>query len=117
MTDLEIRSQLAKYLGCESTKQQFQEWFTKATWEVDQSPDEKLKQLAYTIELAFAEHLSGHLSEAELKAELAPLARKFTMRLSTGSSNTSIVMGSSSTTESISAPVTHVGRSRAVVLS
>lgn len=81
MLDTEIRAQLEKYLGGTLSLPQFQEWFAVSTWDIDQSDNTQLKELAYKIELALAEYLSGHLPEAELKNELSPLIRSLTAGL------------------------------------
>lgn len=81
MLDTEIRAQLEQYLGGTLSLRQFQEWFALSTWDIDQAGNSALKELAYKIELALAEYLSGHLPEDELKNELSPLARSLTAGL------------------------------------
>lgn len=73
MLDIEILKNLSKLLAKEMSLLEFQQWFTSATWDIDKAPNSRAKELVSTLELALAEHSSGHLPWEELRQELLPL--------------------------------------------
>lgn len=76
--DLEIHSQLVKYLAGEQALGDFRDWFDASTWDIEQSGlSQDAFEVAGEIELRFSEFSNGHLTETELRKKLLPLARQF----------------------------------------
>lgn len=75
ITEPEIRSQLARFLGNEMSLDQFEDWFVQQSWDAHLNSDESAQKLVYAVELRLAEHSSGHLSQQELRRELIALGR------------------------------------------
>jgi hypothetical protein len=65
-----IRNHLVSYVAGELSLEAFTSWLVSASWDIAGAGDEDAAQLAYSIELALAEHSSGLLTDDELRAEL-----------------------------------------------
>jgi len=74
---LEIRTELAKYLASELTLRAFEDWFVPASWNVHQTGNAGDADLVYTIELHLSEFSRGHWTENELRALLLPLVTDY----------------------------------------
>lgn len=68
--ELQIRTELAKYLVGDLALDEFTEWFVQTTW--DEAEPIYRGSLVQKIELVFAEFTNGHLTEDELKDRLRP---------------------------------------------
>jgi hypothetical protein len=68
-----IRQHLVSYLAGDTPLEAFTAWLVRASWNVDQSGNRQAADLAYSIELALAEHAAGLLTEDELRNELFSL--------------------------------------------
>lgn len=71
-----IRLHLERYLAGDLTLNKFQDWLIHATWNMEATAAPEAMQLAYDIELVFAELSSEFLTPAELRAELTELAQR-----------------------------------------
>ncbi|MDT4953580.1 MAG: hypothetical protein QOJ02_1718 [Acidobacteriota bacterium] len=101
MLDIEIRNRLSRYLSSQISLRELQEWFVPATWDVDQSPNQTARHLAYSIELRLAEYTSGHLSENELRHELLQFLMSYEATIEPGEAITKlfkVILSSSSRT-------------------
>ena len=65
-----LLSRLTRYVASEATIRTFNRWFVPFSWGSDQWRDMKASELAARVELALAEFSNGHLTEAEVRAEL-----------------------------------------------
>lgn len=70
LLEIEIRLHLARYLSGTDPLETFEEWLMPAVWDVTPENDPCLSPFVSEIQLAFAEHSNGHLSEDELRREL-----------------------------------------------
>jgi hypothetical protein len=77
----DIRAQVARYLAGEIQLDDLEDWIAQRTWNVHATGNEDCQRLAYAIEARLAEHSSGHLDEAALRKELAPLVTSYTPQL------------------------------------
>ena len=68
-----IQERLDPYLRGEIPLGDFTSWFVPATWDIEQTGDERLRDLSNEIYLRLAEYANGHWTEAELKNRLRPL--------------------------------------------
>ena len=66
----QIRGRLSRYLSGQGSLEEFDTWFTPATWDVERQGDQEAEVLADEIMLRLAEFSRGHWTEAELKARL-----------------------------------------------
>lgn len=80
--DLEIRSQLAKYLAGQSSLSAFQEWFVPRAWNIEKRADPAAVELVHEIDLRLAEFSNGDWTEEELRSKLRPLAMHYTVHTS-----------------------------------
>jgi hypothetical protein len=69
----QIKEQLARFLGNDIDLEAFEDWFAQNTWNVHQSGSVAAEQLTFSIEESFSEYSSRHISEQELRAELAQI--------------------------------------------
>jgi hypothetical protein len=78
MTEREsaIRHQLGAYLSDALSLDEFIAWVVGASWNIENAGDAGASQLAFTIELALAEHSSGFLTLDELRSELRNISRE-----------------------------------------
>lgn len=67
--DTAIRVQLDRYLNGRSTLDEFEDWFSPATWD-EAALTPEARELAGEIELRLSEFTSGHWSVAELHDHL-----------------------------------------------
>lgn len=65
-----IRDHLREYLAENLTLNELQDWLVGATWNLEASASPAAVDLAYSIELAFAEYFGGYLTPQQLRAEL-----------------------------------------------
>lgn len=71
--DQQIRTWLARYLRDVLDLEDFEGWFTPATWDVESSGDPAAQGLAAVVALKLAEFSNGDLTEDELRDEFRPL--------------------------------------------
>ena len=70
IAESEIRDWLARYLAREIPLEEFEDWFVRQSWNMQEGSPEAAQRLASAIELRLAEHSSGHLTEEDLQREL-----------------------------------------------
>ena len=70
IAESEIRDWLARYLAGEIPLEDFEDWFVRRSWNMQEGSPEAAQKLASAIELRLAEHSSGHLTEEKLRGEL-----------------------------------------------
>jgi hypothetical protein len=73
---VELQRQLQRYVAGELGLDAFRDWFTPATWGIDQTKDITGRELAYEIEHRLAEYTNGDWDELELKQLLRPFAER-----------------------------------------
>lgn len=71
--EVEIREKLAELLSGALDLESFEDWLVQHSWNMHLDSDRAAQELASAVELALAEHSSGHLSGAELRQELHSL--------------------------------------------
>ena len=71
--EVEIREKLAKVLSGKLDLESFEDWLVQQSWNMHLDSDRAAQELASGVELALAEHSSGHLSDDELRQELHSL--------------------------------------------
>ncbi|HEX9942036.1 MAG TPA: hypothetical protein VGG03_08470 [Thermoanaerobaculia bacterium] len=69
----EVRQKLAELLSGELGLEEFEDWLVQRSWNMHLDSSAGAQDLVSAIELAPAEHSSGHLSEAQLREELLSL--------------------------------------------
>jgi hypothetical protein len=74
-SEIKLREELARYLRGDVSQDDFEDWFSRESWNIHRSPDFGAQRLAYAIELKLAENDRGHLPDAELMAEFKELLR------------------------------------------
>lgn len=89
--DVEIRSQLAKYLADEQSLEEFVAWFSPHTWNIQQSAPAPITELAYTIDLLLSEYSEGGWTEEQFRAQLRPLIEDYSVSFSYNSAPLVIV--------------------------
>lgn len=82
ISGLEVRKKLSEWFEGRISLDEFEDWLAAQSWDVHKSPDPETARLVYAIELRLAEHSSGHLSQDELRRELAPLLQSYELRWS-----------------------------------
>lgn len=96
---IEIKGLIASLLKSAVSLADFEDWIAGHTWNVRESGDEAAILLAHSVELRLSEHSGGHLSEQQLRRELALLLDNSIHFISiegpsqTGSSNLQIHQG------------------------
>lgn len=70
--DLDIRSQLSRFLAGHISFTDFEDWFVPVAMDVEQSGNSAAISLAHLIELRLAEFSDGYWTEQELKHDLGP---------------------------------------------
>lgn len=68
-----IQQQLARYLAGEISRRELRDWFAPVLWSIDEAGDEESQELAYEVEMAFAEFSAGQWDEGELYERLRTL--------------------------------------------
>lgn len=101
MLDIEILQNLSNLLAEKMSLLEFQKWFTSATWDIDKTSENRAKELTSTLELLFAEHSSGHLPWDDLREELLPLVRNFTVSFPRQISDEPVLTASSDAVNSL----------------
>jgi hypothetical protein len=86
MLDVELRTQLVRYLSHAISLRAFCEWFTPAAWNIDQRADRATADSFHEVELLLSEHAHGDWEEDELRERLAPLVTTYTVRYGGGPS-------------------------------
>lgn len=74
LSELQLREQLAKFMSGEVSRDDFEDWFVRESWNIHKSPDLGAQRLVNAMELLFAENNSEHLSDDALLKELKTLA-------------------------------------------
>lgn len=77
--EVEIRRHVAFFLAREQSVEAFYDWFVPVTWEIEQTGNPIAQDLAYEIELRFAEYTGGHCTEDDLRRALRPLVTSYTV--------------------------------------
>ena len=70
IAESEIRDWPARYLAREIPLEEFEGWFVRQSWNMQEGSPEAAQRLASAIELRLAEHSSGHLTEEDFRREL-----------------------------------------------
>jgi hypothetical protein len=78
LTANELQTKLATALSS-GDFHTFEKWFVSSSWNVHRQGDAELQHLVFAIELRLAERSSGHLDEAQFRAELAQLLPAFSV--------------------------------------
>jgi hypothetical protein len=73
--DGEIRTRLGRYVRRDDTLEEFRDWFTPATWDLDRS--DPGAQLARQVDFLIGEFVTGHIAERRLRARLSPLIETY----------------------------------------
>jgi hypothetical protein len=92
--ETEIREQIIRHLAGELTLDELAAWLIEATWDVDQRADHRAAELAYSMQLLFAERDRGHRSDAEVERLLRQIASTARM-----GENVTVATGSSAVTD------------------
>lgn len=66
----EIRDRLVGYLAGKESLDDFEDWLVARSWNMHRDSSEAAQEMVSAIELALAEHSSGHLSRGELRRQL-----------------------------------------------
>jgi hypothetical protein len=74
LSELQLREQLAKFISGEKSRDDFEDWFVRESWNIHKSPELGAQRLVNAIELLLAENSSEHLSDPDLLKELKALA-------------------------------------------
>jgi hypothetical protein len=69
----EIGNHLGAYLAGRDSLELFRDWFVERTLNIHKSDDEAAMDLAYAIDLRYAEYLNGDWAENELKVMLGQM--------------------------------------------
>ena len=80
VTVSEILEKIAGYLANVVDADHFEDWIASNTWNVHHWGDEGVQFLAYSVELALSERSSGHLPEAQFRAELESILLAYQLR-------------------------------------
>jgi hypothetical protein len=70
-----IREHVVKFLGHQESLNDFDDWFTRYTWDTHLNNDPEVDRLVGAVELALAEHSSKQLDDRELDAQLCSLVQ------------------------------------------
>ncbi len=76
----QIRQKLGQYLAGLITLREFEEWFSPATWDVENSGEPAAATLTWEIELRLAEYSNGHRTDGELRELLQKAVEARTAR-------------------------------------
>jgi hypothetical protein len=76
ITQAQIGEQINLLLDDTISLDDFEDWLALESWNMHANSSEEAQRLAWAIELNLSEHSSGHLSDDELKSELASLIPK-----------------------------------------
>ncbi len=71
-----IQEQLRRFVSGEMTLDAFRDWFTPATWDIDNAAFADARDLSYEIEHRLAECTHGDWDEQELRLLLRPFAER-----------------------------------------
>jgi hypothetical protein len=71
MSSSQIKEHLALYLGKQISLEQLENWFVPNSRDIRRSQSEAAKFVAFAVEGALAEYLSGIYTERELRNELS----------------------------------------------
>jgi len=74
----EIRTKMYEYLAGAIPLSQFQDWFVRATWDVERSGDPDTAELAHEIHLLLSEFSNGDWTEKELHDTLMRMTVHYT---------------------------------------
>ena len=73
ITEHQIRDELLAFLQSAISLDEFEDWLAQESWNMHRDSAPPARELAAAIELALAEHSSGHLAWYELRARLLSL--------------------------------------------
>jgi hypothetical protein len=88
ITVSQIREHLLNFLAASAVEQrrsaldEFEEWFSRASWNMHQNSDLLAQRFAAAIELRLAEYDAEQLSEDELRSQIRDLVREFSLHIS-----------------------------------
>ncbi len=74
MDDLEVRQQVARFVGGEISADELEGWLEPAAWELDSEPGRT--HAAHVLRLV-AEHQNGDWTDDDLRAKLATMNRLY----------------------------------------
>lgn len=74
MSEAELRQRLAGFVGGDESLEDFDDWFSLASWNAHKDSSPGALRLVGAVELRLAEYSNGHLSYDELLHELELLA-------------------------------------------
>ena len=111
--ETEIREQIISHLAGELTLDELSEWLITATWDINGADDPRGAELAYSVQLLFAERDRGHRDDPEIDRALRRIAS--TVRIGDASAVIVATGSSTVTTEgSITAPGVRWGQAQYV---
>lgn len=84
VVEAEVRENVIAVLRNELSLSDFEDWLVQHSWNMHQDSAPSAQELVSAIELALFEHSSGHLAEAELRAELLSLASHVSVSIAIG---------------------------------
>jgi hypothetical protein len=87
--DLQIRTELTRYLSTQISLHEFRDWFLPTAWNADARADGGTAELVHEIELMLSEFEAGHWLESEVRERLAPLVTAYTFGTTLVTSDTS----------------------------
>ena len=87
--DLQIRTELVRYLSSQISLREFRDWFLPTAWNADARADRGTAELVHEIELLLSEFEEDHWLESEVRERLAPLVTAYTFGATLVTSNTS----------------------------
>jgi hypothetical protein len=67
----EVRAKLEELLSDELGLEDFEDWLVQRSWNMHLDSSAVAQDLVSAIELALAEHSSGHLSDEQLREDLS----------------------------------------------
>jgi len=110
--DFNIREQLADYLAGKISLRQFEDWFFPETWNIDDTDDQALANLAYGIKLRLAEFSHGDWTESELRSMLRSILEKHAIVVGNTMTlyQSQVAYGTSSKNYSMPMPIIYSGR-------
>jgi hypothetical protein len=73
ISESELRRRIAALISGDESLDDFEDWFTLASWNAHQDSSPEARRLVGWVELRLAEYSSGHLSITELLSEMEAL--------------------------------------------
>ena len=89
-SEFELRQELTRYLMCQRSLKDFEDWFVPRSWNFSQNATPSLQKLVSQIELAIAEFSNGDWSEVELRQQFGILMTNYEIDYHPFSGETSV---------------------------